>query len=311
MLEDLDRLMELDEIDAILVFGNAFETPDVYWLTGFRSSDNITVFKNRGENTVVAAGFHTLERAVKEGFVKDKLDLSDLFIELMREGKRAQDHPDIVYAKVLEELFEGKVIGVSDHLPVSILLAVQSLGYDVKSVPDLILKARATKSSREVKMVEKAAKTTTAAMSKAIEIIKDSDIGPNKTLINDGHPMTVGNFKIALEHLLVDQNAESASDSIVSVGARGFDWHYLGSPEDKMKAEVPIIIDVFPRLKIERYIGDVTRTIVKGKVSYDVRKMFEGVEEVVGNVSDVLAAGAKIDEEVNMACYETLKKHGY
>jgi Xaa-Pro aminopeptidase len=303
--------MEGEEIDALLAYGNAFEVPDMYWLTGFRSSDNIIVFKNRGEETIVASAFHTIERVVKEGFIKKTFDLSEVIRDLMREGQRPQNRPDMIYGKILKELFTGKVIGVPDHLPVRVLLAIQELGYEVKSVPDLLLQARATKSSREIKMIEKAATATTAAMIRAVEMIKDSDIGSNKTLMHNGSPLTVGQIKLALEHFLVDQYAESASDSIVSVGAKGFDWHYLGSPEDELKAEVPIIIDVFPRLKIERYVGDVTRTIVKGKVPDEVRKMFDGVAEVVDNVADVLAAGVKIDEEVNMVCYETLKKHGF
>ena len=51
----------------------------------------------------------------------------------------------------------------------------------------------------------------------------------------------------------------------LAVGDKAFDWHYLGNPEDELKAEVPIILDVYPRLKHERYVADVTRTIVKGK----------------------------------------------
>ncbi|MHA2005511.1 MAG: aminopeptidase P family N-terminal domain-containing protein, partial [Candidatus Thorarchaeota archaeon] len=61
VLDDLDSLMEKHEIDGLLVIGNAFDTPDIYWLTGFRSGDQITYVKNRGAEPVVAAFFNTLE----------------------------------------------------------------------------------------------------------------------------------------------------------------------------------------------------------------------------------------------------------
>jgi len=99
---------------------------------------------------------------------------------------------------------------------------------------------------------------------------------------------------------------------ITAVGKKGFDWHYLGNSKDVLKAGVPIILDVFPRLKQERYVADVTRTVVKGQPHKKVRAMFEAVIAAsdADAVVDALTDDAPIDE-VNMACYQTLKKLGF
>ena len=311
MLEDLDRLMDEEGVDSLLAVGNSFHTPDIYWLTGFRSSDIIIFFQNRGEEPLVATGFNTLERVKKESFITRTHDMTGLYLDLMRDGKRATNHPDIVYAALLKELFTGDTLGVPDHIPAKVLVAIQQLGYNVKVVPHLLKQARATKSKREVDIIAKAGVTTIGAMSRIVEMIKDSEIGPKKTLMYKGKPLTVCDVKLALDHFLLDQNAESAEDAIVAVGTKGHDWHYLGQPADELKADVPIIMDVFPRLKVDRYVADVTRTVVKGNVSKEVKAMFDAVHAASESVVDVLADGVKIDAEVNKACYETLKKHGH
>ncbi|MHA2159493.1 MAG: M24 family metallopeptidase, partial [Candidatus Thorarchaeota archaeon] len=86
--------------------------------------------------------------------------------------------------------------------------------------------------------------------------------------------------------------------------------HYLGVADDKLKAEVPIILDVFPRLKIERYVADVTRTIVKGTPSKRVKEMFEATEAAANAAVDSLTDGTKIDD-VNLACFNKLKELGF
>ncbi|MGY5874574.1 MAG: Xaa-Pro peptidase family protein [Candidatus Thorarchaeota archaeon] len=310
MLENLDRLMDEAGVDAVLAQGSAFSVPDVYWLTGFRSSDEITVLKNKGEEPVVASSFNALDRVKQESFVTRTHDMTELVIDLIRAGKRMIDNPDIVYDNILSNLFTGDVIGVPIHLPAHILIAIQTLGYKVKVVTHLFKDARATKSSREIKMIKKAADATMGAIGKMLELIKDTDIGPNKVLMHNGAPLTVGVIKMALDHFLLDHHAESAEDVILAIGKKAFDWHYLGVAGDKFKAGVPIIMDVFPRLKNERYIADVTRTFVKGTPSKKVQHMYDSVKAAADACTDTLTAGARIDD-VNMACYETLKLHGY
>jgi hypothetical protein len=184
MLEDLDSIMEQQGIDAIISVGSGFEIPDIYWFTGFLSSDSITVLKNLGEDTVVATGFNTLGRVVKESHVSRTHDLTDIYIELMRNKQRAIDNPETIYKDILDKQFSGRVLGVPIHLPAHILVAIQKLGYEVKVVPHLLKNARAKKSKKEVKMISNAGTATMNAISEIAEIITNADIGANKVLIH-------------------------------------------------------------------------------------------------------------------------------
>jgi Xaa-Pro aminopeptidase len=310
MLDDLDPLMEKYGIDALLTTGNAFENPNIYWLTGFRSADEIIYLKNKGEEPLAASAFLAIERVVKESFIKKTHDLSDIYLQLLKENKKIKDNMDRAYDDLLKKQFSGKVLGVPDEFPASKLVMLQKMGYEIKVVRDLVSEARATKSTKEIEIIKKAGSATTNAISHIIEMVKDSDIGANNVLMHKSEPLTVGKVKKALDHFLLDRGAESAEDIILAVGEKAFDWHYLGVADDKLKSEVPIILDVFPRLKQERYIADVTRTFVKGSVSTRVREMFEAVEDAANSTAEALNDGAVIDD-VNMACFQTLKKHGF
>ena len=310
MLEDLDSLMEQEGIDALIADGNAFEVPDIYWLTGFKSPDSVLFFKNKGEESIVATTYHTLDRLRKESFIKRTYDLTDRFNRMRNEGKRLTEHPDIYMKEISENLFTGNVLGVPNHFPAYLLVALQKLGIKIKVVPSLLNDARATKSPREIKMIKKAGIATIAAITKVVEMISNTEIGSNKTLIHNGTPLTVHDVKLAMEHFLLDQTAENAEDAIVAVGKKAFDWHYLGKPNDKLKANIPIIIDVFPRLKQERYVADVTRTVVRGTPSKRVRQMYDAVYDAKAAVVDQLTSGGLIDD-ANLACYKTLERHGF
>lgn len=310
MHNDLDQLMEMYEVDALLSDGNAFQNPDIYWLTGFRSSDIITYLKNKGEEPVVASAFLTIDRVKKQSFITHTYDQTELYLQILRENKKILENQDRLFDDLLKSKFSGDILGISADFPADLLVMLQQMGYKLKVVRDLVQEARAIKSSQEIKTIKKAGVATTKAISQVVDMIKDSDIGPNKTLIYNGESLTVGKVKLALEHFLLDRGAEFSEDAIIAVGRKAFDWHYLGEQNDRLKADVPIIMDVFPRLKQERYIADITRTIIKGSVSRRVQEMFNAVIAAGYASVDALTDGANIDE-VNLACYHTLKKHGF
>ncbi|KXH71042.1 MAG: hypothetical protein AM326_03930 [Candidatus Thorarchaeota archaeon SMTZ-45] len=310
MLDDMDDLMVRYGIDGLFAYGSPFDSPNLLWLTGFRSSDRIYYLRNKGEQGVIGAHFNTLDRVKKESFLKRTYDISEFVIQLYKENKQVIENRDALIGPMLRDEFAGKTLGVPDDIPASVLVILQRLGYDVKVVRNLVPDARATKSPDEVRKIRRAGDATVGAILKVVELIKDSDIGANKTLMHQGVPLTVGKVKLALEHFLLDRNAECSEDTILAVGEKAFDWHYLGNPEDELKAESPIILDVFPRLKQERYLADVTRTIVRGPLPKRVKEMYEGVQAGADAAVDVLTHDAKIDD-VNLACFNELKHHGF
>ena len=66
-----------------------------------------------------------------------------------------------------------------------------------------------------------------------------------------------------------------ASHTIVAGGIQGCDPHEGGY--GPLRAHEPIILDIFPRSQTTGYFGDITRTVVRGRASEAIRKLYDTV----------------------------------
>ena len=64
---------------------------------------------------------------------------------------------------------------------------------------------------------------------------------------------------------------------IIACGSQSADPHERG--HGKLFANVPIVIDIFPRHEKTKYWGDMTRTICKGAPSNKLMKMYKAVKD--------------------------------
>ncbi len=67
MKSDLDNLMQSKNLDAVLVIGNAYHNPPMYYLTGGGHISAATLIKKRRGETVLFCGDMERDEAVKTG----------------------------------------------------------------------------------------------------------------------------------------------------------------------------------------------------------------------------------------------------
>ena len=82
--------------------------------------------------------------------------------------------------------------------------------------------------------------------------------------------------KIEVQKYLLD-NSFFGPDIIIACGSQSADPHERG--HGKLFANVPIVIDIFPRHEKTKYWGDMTRTICKGAPSNKLMKMYKAVKD--------------------------------
>jgi Xaa-Pro aminopeptidase len=94
----------------------------------------------------------------------------------------------------------------------------------------------------------------------------------------------------------------------VAGGRQGCDPHASG--QGILRANEPIIIDVFPRSQKTGYYGDITRTVVRGRASEGVRKAYATVgraqELALGRLRKKLPA-----REVHQTVQDYFNREGY
>jgi Xaa-Pro aminopeptidase len=316
MRNDVDRILAEKNVNSMLLYSESYKNVNMYYLTGFLAPDPFIFLKEIDQEPLIVVSQLELGRAKKESRVKDVRLLFDYdYIWIV---KSAPD-PKIGVMKFVastakKEFGADKPIYVPPNLPVSLADVLRHEGLNIKPMFDVIEKARETKESEEIEVIKSVQRTVEKATSKAIELIANAEVDSKGELYyrEDGKKksLTSGKVRSTFDHTFADEGCVAEEETIVACGPRSADPHYSGDASDVLKANQPIILDVFPKSVKKRYVSDMTRTVVKGKASKAVKRMFETVLQTKDAAVDAIEAGV-LGSDMQNLCYEMLEKAGY
>jgi Xaa-Pro aminopeptidase len=312
MLEDLNELMAEYEVDVLFLEGKSIHNPDLYYMSRFLAADDFFLIKQREQPITLAANDMVCERAKKYSSIKDFHSLSPTRNQAISERRSREELERQFIENIANNLIPGNaVVGIPRKTDAQYVQYLLQLGIEVKPVQDLFFKARETKDPTEIRAINKASRATEVAFHEVVEIIQNSEVGANRILSFNKSPLTVGRIKQIIEHSLIENASESDEELIVAGGKKSADYHYLGRAQDKLRANEPIIVDIFPRRVEDRYHADITRTLVRGHVSKQVSDLFESVEAAMDAVIDALNTGHATAENLVDAMADSFEKDGH
>jgi len=140
-----------------------------------------------------------------------------------------------------------------------------------------------------------------------MQIIRASKIGANDDLYYRGATLTSEFLRQQIETKLLELDC-LARDTIISSGDQATRPHELGS--GLLKAHQAIIIDVFPQSSKNRYFADMTRTVVKGKASDALTRMYQAVLAAQEIAFQSLRAGVK-GHDVHQQIQDMFTREGF
>ena len=225
----------------------------------------------RGRRIIVMSDLE-VDRARAQAKVDDVLSYSKLSDAVKRSGKAEPSMMDVV-----EELCKShgvKQLAVPMDFGVAYADALRKRGYTIEPTPDPFFPERVIKSEEEIALLTESLRVTEDALAVATELIRNSEAKPDGALWIGGKPLTVELVRKAM-HLIMMERECVAQHTIIAPGVQAVDPHNEGS--GPLRANEPIVMDVFPQHAKSRYFADITRTVVKGKASDKVRRMFEAV----------------------------------
>jgi Xaa-Pro aminopeptidase len=309
---DLDTILTENDVDALLLSSDSYRDANMYYLTEFLAPDPFIFLKRVDVDPVVVVNQMEYPRAQKQSIVKDVRSYLDYnYLQTVKSAKEPQYGAIKFIAKVAEkELGVGTKICVPSNFPVIAADVLREEGLTIIPMFGVIEEARETKDIHEVEEIRAVQVAVEEVTSEAIEIIANSDVGSNGTLHFNGEPLTVDKIKSVFGSKLLENGCLPEEDIIVTCGTKSSDPHYAGEPEDKLKADQPIILDIYPRSIQKRYWTDMTRTIVKGRASPKLKQMFETVFEAKNASLDAIQAGA-LGRHIYDVCCDVLEKAGY
>lgn len=312
MRSDLDAILAENNVEALFLYADSQKDANMFYLTKFLAPDPFIFLKKTGEKPTIVVSQMEYSRAKKQSIIKDVRSYFDYdYLKIVQSAKTPQLGSMQFLAKITKEEFgSGAKTCVPPNFPLIVADVLRAEGLTIEPMFGVVEKARETKDNEEIKAIKKTQRINEKVTSEAIELIANSEVGTNKTLFSNGKPLTVGRIKSFFGQKLLENGCLPEEDIIVACGPKSSDPHYLGEPEDKLKADQPIILDIYPRNMQNRYWTDMTRTIVKGKASKNVKQMFDAVFEAKGTSLDAIKAGA-IGSQVYDVCCDVLNKRGY
>jgi len=278
---------------ARVIVADSQRDADMLYATRLFVPDPFIYIEIGGKKHIVLSDLE-FDRAKKNAAVDRVLRLSRY------KGRRLSD----VLETVLRE-FRVRAIEVPGSFPIGLAKRLRGIRLTVKPGP--FFPEREIKSAAEIRKLSAALRLAEIGMRSAINIIRHSRVGRDGFLWWHGH-------KLASEHLQGVINATiaglggNAPQTIVACGNQACDPHEVG--HGPLRAHQTIIIDIFPRDVKTGYWGDITRTVVRGRASEKVRRMYAAVARAQQLAFEGLCAGVN-GREIHDGVLRSFKQNGF
>lgn len=295
--------------DAYIIYGNMTD-PDLYYASRFLASDSFTYILLASGHEILLVSEMEKNRALKESCVRDVRTTGEY--DLRKKAAACRD-ASFGYAGVIEELLQKENVRKAAfpyNAPAFLYEGIRTgkAGIDVTLAKSPFLKARSIKSEEESACIEESMRGTEAAMEAAIDMIRKAGVRDG-FLISPGtdRPLTGAEVLTEIDRVLTEHN-DLGDETIVSCAEDSADPH--GKTYGPLRAGQPIVIDIFPMNKRSRYFSDMTRTVLKGKASPELTKLYEAVRKAQEAGIAAARPGVTCADVHNRVC-DVLEEAGY
>jgi Xaa-Pro aminopeptidase len=267
-MDPLSDAIRKNGADAYVVYANSRDA-DMRYLTHFTTSDPFVYFRTPGERGTIIISQMEVGRASREGtsavMTRAEAGLPEI-IKKEKDPYRAT--AQMIAAQV------GRKILVPPNFPLALANALGEF-CSVTVDKGTVLSMRAKKTREEIRCLKNVQHVTQTAMGHAVSLIRRSTV--KKGILHlEGKPLTSEHIKYNMHCVLLEHGC-NAEDTIVSCGEDTAIPHMTGT--GPLRADEPIIIDLFPVNEKSGYYADMTRTFVKGEPSHEILEMYTALRE--------------------------------
>jgi Xaa-Pro aminopeptidase len=297
--------------ENLLMVADSDHDANMLYAVGMFVPDPFIYLRVRGRCHIVMSDLE-IDRAKKQAPHCRVLSLSR-YQKQLREKKIKNPGLAQVLVAILHERGIRNVV-VPGNFPLALALDLQRHRIRVKPRPGSFFPQREQKSAAEVKKISAALMMAEVGMAEGIQALRNSKIGKDGRLMYHHVPLTSEKLRAIIDTAIL-QASGLASNTIVAGGRQACDPHERGS--GPLRAHEPIILDIFPRSQTTGYFGDITRTVVRGRATEPIRKLYQTVQQGQAAAFRKMRAGiptSAVHQEVNElfegAGYKTAKRNG-
>jgi Xaa-Pro aminopeptidase len=295
--------LEEAKLDGLLFIGDSLCDSDMFYLSHFLTQDRFTLLAQ--EKITLLVSSMEKGRAWKEASADEVISTSQYGV---MDKLKAFGTPDEAYRQVLVEFLRDRGVrrlGVPFRFPAAIYQHL-CRDFQVTVLDSPVSRWRAVKTLQELDAIRSSQKACEKAMRLAVDLVASSE-SRGENLFRHGRPLTSEQIRSSIEVALLEEGCE-AVDTIVAGGVAAADPHARGT--GALPANAPIVIDIFPRSKSSRYFADMTRTVLKGEASLEVKEIYQVVllAQIVG--LEAIRAGIS-GKEVHSQVVRVFRERGY
>ena len=195
---------------------------------------------------------------------------------------------------------------VDPEMPVAVADRLRADGLVLLPDEEAIAARRRVKSASELSGIRRAQAAAEAGMSAAAELLRQAVTDDGRLRV-DGEVLTAESVRAAVREACNANGAPAPPDIMVSSPWSGY-GHDPGS--GPLPANLPIVIDLWPRDEASACWADMTRTFVVGEISEQVRTMEALVVEAIERAREAVAPGVTGRELHDLVC-DVFEPAGY
>ncbi|NMA43581.1 MAG: aminopeptidase P family protein [Oligosphaeraceae bacterium] len=294
----------VEKSESRLVYAASESCANLLYESGFQAPDPFLWFEHEGKSFMVVSALE-YGRALEQA----KPDIEVVCYDNLKERFALKHQPE--YGALAQVLAISRALGqkhwtVPYDFPLGLAQALTRrrirLGVKQDFSP-----GRLCKNEQEQQAIAKALALAESGLARAEEVLRQSQIGSDELLYWQGEQLSAEQLRAEIDSTIL-HNGGLASGTICAPGVQGADPHQRGS--GPIAANVPIVLDIFPRHTASGYYGDLTRTLVKGKAADSVWQAFEAVQEAQKKALQSLKAGIS-GKEVHELVEYCFAKHGF
>lgn len=286
----------------VLLAGNSEICPDIYYSSGFRTTDPV-VFLKHGKKKYLVVSELELGRAQKECATHHVNVFTPRLLNL-RKGKQNRFSE---WAAALMSEAGVKTVYVQPQFPHGLAVALKKKQLRVIAAKENLFPERLVKKRDEISRIKESQQAAVIAMRSAINEIAHARVGPGGELRSGKDILTSEYVRGVIGQCLLAHQC-MGRDTIVACGKDSADPHSLGA--GPLYANQPIVIDIFPQNMEHGYWGDLTRTVMKGAASGKLKKMYNAVKAAQTAALHHVKPGVKCST-VNQAVVNEYSKRGF
>jgi Xaa-Pro aminopeptidase len=253
---------------ANVIYAASETDANLFYATKFLVGDPVA-YVEAGKKKLLLLNDLEVGRGRDEAEVDAVLSLSELTRSIGKGCTMAH-----VIEKVLRD--QGcRACTVPANFPLELADQIRARRIKVEAKAGPFYPRRLIKTPGEIRAIEAAQRATEEAVHRALDLLRRSKIRGHK-IYHRGELVTSELLKRVINVSLMERNC-IAKNTIVSSGDQGCDPHNRGT--GPIRPDQTLILDVFPRSGDSHYFADMTRTVVKGKATPAVKRLYAAVLE--------------------------------